>query len=115
MSIQPKRLVRPGKLAGSSERARGILFSLLYLKFNRNGLSLGYSERDTSSVKASYFGEIVRKIRKLHQKLFHPICDQTRARNTDFYFYLFLFSYLESDIVDLVFMSFVVAFCLSAI
>ena len=46
--------------AGNSERARGISFSLLYFNFHyflkyetivsRNGLSLGYSERDTSSV-----------------------------------------------------------------
>ena len=50
----------PGQLAGSSERASGI-FSLFYISIliycfkyetivSRNGLSLGYSEQDTSSV-----------------------------------------------------------------
>ena len=58
--IQPKRLVRPGQLAGNSERSCGIFFLfyififIYFLKYetivSRNGLSLGYSERDTSSV-----------------------------------------------------------------
>ena len=57
---QPFWLNRPGQLAGNSERARGILFLfslLIFISFfkyetivSRNGLSLGYSERDTSSV-----------------------------------------------------------------
>jgi hypothetical protein len=55
---QPFWLNWPGQLAGNSERAHGILFSILifiyFLKYetivSRNGLSLGYSERDISSV-----------------------------------------------------------------
>ena len=44
------------QLAGYSERAHGIFFSFIYfLEYDTivsiNGLSLGYSEQDTSSVK----------------------------------------------------------------
>ena len=58
---QPFWLNRPGQLAGNSERARGILFLfslLIFISFfkyetivSRNGLSLGYLEQDTCSVK----------------------------------------------------------------
>ena len=58
--IHPFWLNRPGQLAGNSERARGIFFlfyiliSIYSFKYetivSRNGMSLGYSERDTSSV-----------------------------------------------------------------
>ena len=61
--IQPKKLVRHGLLAGNSERACGILFlfslliSFYFLEYetivSRNDLSLGYSERDKSSVKSA--------------------------------------------------------------
>ena len=58
---QPFRLKRPGQLAGNSENARGIFFlfyiliSIYSFKYetivSRNGMSLGYSERDTCSVR----------------------------------------------------------------
>ena len=60
---QPFWLNRPGQLAGNSEGAHGIFFStLIFIYFfkyetivSRNGLSLGYSERDTSSVLPHMF------------------------------------------------------------
>ena len=50
-------LNRPGQLADNSERAGGIFYILILINFfkyetivSRNGLSLGYSEKDTISV-----------------------------------------------------------------
>ena len=58
--VLPFWLNRPGQVAGNSERARGIfslfynLIFILFFKYetivSRYGWSLGYSERDTSSV-----------------------------------------------------------------
>ena len=52
MQIQPKRLVRPGHLAGNFETALLILiyFSKYETIVSRNGSPLGYSEQDTSTV-----------------------------------------------------------------